>query len=225
MKHRTKPRNGAQLPTVGLSDRDNHATLVVYASKGKTMWWTLFFFSLTVAFIVIPRVLGAPELRSFYDNPTVGVIVQIGGGVLCGGGVIYLLTILFFATPRVVVSHEGIWVNSLVFGSAIITWDEVSGLLVVGRQWPPLGTLHIALRDRQTLRDRQNRLQRLLWQLGGYSIIWPQSIPVSDIYLQMSTEELVAQIRVRFQPELVRQGIRIVDTVERRPRMPRRRMR
>lgn len=142
---------------------------------------------------------------------------------MCGAVVLRALTILFSATPRVVVSHEGIWVNSLRFGSAIIPWAEMRGLLVVGRRWPPLGMLHIVLRDRQTLRDRQNRRQRLAWWLGGYPLIWPQSIPVSDIFLQMSTEELAARIRVRFQPELVQHGIRILDIGERRPRMPRRR--
>ncbi len=226
MKHRTKPSNGAQVPPVGLSGIDHRAALVVYASKGKTMVWSLVFFSLAVAVVVIPEVLGPPEVRSFYDTPTMVVIAQIGGGVLCVGVFIRALTILFSATPRMVVRHEGIGVNSWVFGSGIIPWAEMSGLLVAGRRWPPLGMLHIALRDRQTLRDRQNRLQRLLWWLGGYPLIWPPSIPVSDVYLQMSAEELVARIRIRFQPELVQHGIRILDIVERRPQRPQtRRMR
>lgn len=215
VKHRMKPSDGTHASAVGLSGQGDHAPLVVYASKGKTLLWAFLTLSLAVVSVVVPRVLSPQEAVGFfdiYDNPTVVVFMRVVLGALFCGIFIRILSILLSSAPRVVVSHEGIRVNSLVFGSATIPWVEMSGLLVVGRRWPPLARLHIVLRDRQTLQDRQNRLQGLLWRLGGYSLSWPQSITVPDVLLPMSAEELLARIRIRFQPELVQHGVRSMVT-------------
>lgn len=192
--------------------RDYRDALVVYASKGKTVRATLYCFTFTVAVVVLPWVLG-PEgpdrFYSFYNNPILAVLMQIAGGVLGSIMTVRTLTILFSAAPRVVVSHEGIWVNSLVFGSAIFPWAEIAGLLVVGHRFPRVAILVIVLHDRQALRSRQNRLQELLWRLGGFALVWPQEVTVPDNLLPMSAAELVGRIHVHFEHELVQHGIQV----------------
>jgi hypothetical protein len=193
--------------------RDHGAVLEIYASTGKTVLWTLAFFAVTVMVVVVPALLGPlppGSPQSFYNNPTMDKVVQIVGVPLFGALTIRILTILFSPAPRVVVSHEGIWVNSLLFGSAVIPWTAIAALMVVGsRTLSVVTTLHIVLRDRQTLRDRMNRFQTLLWWLAGYALVWPQSITVSDAFLPISNVELVGRIRASFQHELVRYGIHV----------------
>ncbi len=45
---------------------------------------------------------------------------------------IRMLTILFSKAPRVVVSHEGISVNSLLFRFTLIPWTDIAALVVDG---------------------------------------------------------------------------------------------
>lgn len=200
---------GLHAPTDGRDDRD---ALVVYASKGKTFLWMLFTFALAVMVVVVwvlgPTDPGSPHGLYDTSDPTLFVLMGILGEVLVDILIIRLLTLIFSTAPQVVVSHEGIWVNSLVFRS-IIPWAEIGALLVVGKGLPRVATLYIVLRDRQTLRDRQNRLQGLLWWLNGYALVSPQSIPVPDIVLQMSSAELVGRIQARFQHELVLHDIQV----------------
>ncbi len=189
--------------------RDHSDALVVYASKGKTFLTALFCFAFALTAVVLPGVWG-PDPGGPYENPTLIRLVQIGGGAAGGLVAIRMLTILFSTAPRLVVSHEGIWVNSLLFGSAIIPWAQIGVLLVVGHRLPPVANLLIVLRDRQMLRDRQNRLQALLWRLGGQAVVWPQSVVTAgDVLLPMSIAELVGRIRVRFQHELVLHRIQV----------------
>jgi hypothetical protein len=124
------------------------------------------------------------------------------------------------------VSHEGIWVSSLLFGSAIIPWEEIGALVVTGHRMPPVANVLIMLRTRQMLRDRQNGLQALLWRLGGYALVWPQSVVTTgDILLPMSAAELVGRVHARFDHELVLHSIRVQGLSNLPPhRVPRRRM-
>ena len=199
-------------PHASADGRDYRDALVVYASKGKTVMAALVGFALIVAMMVIPGVLGPQDRGSFYGNPILDVLAQVGGSVLGGILSIRMLTILFSAAPRIVVRHEGIWVNSLVFGSAIIPWAEIEGLLVVGHSFPRMATFMIVLRNRQALQGRQNRLQALLWWLGGFALVWPQAVTAPDSLLPMSAAELLGRIRVCFQHELVCHGIQVRGT-------------
>jgi hypothetical protein len=162
--------------------------------------------------VVVPRVLGSSNRgypHSFYNTPTMDMFVQFGGGALFGGLTIRMLTLLFSKAPRIVVSHEGISVNSLLFSFTLIPWTDIAALVVDGPRMPSVTTLHIVLRNRHTLRDRQNQFQMWLWRLGGYALVWPQSVPVSDALLPLSNGELVGRMRVHFQPELVWHDVRV----------------
>ena len=208
-------RKGVRVRANGRDGRDGRnqdAVLEIYASTGKTMLWTLVFFALTLTSVVVTRVLGSLSRgypHSFYNTPTMEMLVQFGGGALFGGLTRRMLTILFSKAPRVVVSHEGISVNSLLFRFTLIPWTDIAALVVDGPRMLSVTTLHIVLRNRQTLRDRQNQFEMLLWRLGGYALVWPQSVPVSDALLPMSNVELVGRMRVNFQPELVQHGVQV----------------
>lgn len=196
-------------PHAATDGRDHDDALVVYANKGKTILTILLLVTVTAAVVTIPGVLGPTDRGSFYGNPTLDVLAQIVGGVLGGGATIRLLTVLFSRAPRVVVSYEGIWVSSLVFGSAIIPWAEIGCLYVVGRRWLKQSTLFIVLRDWQALRHRQTRLEGLLWQLGGFALVSPHAVTVADNLLPMSNAELVGRIHARFEHELVAHHIQV----------------
>jgi hypothetical protein len=192
-------------PTEGLDHGD---ALVVYASKGKTFLTALVGFTFVVAMVVLPVVLG-PDPGPF-GNPTMLMLAQIVGGAAGGIVSIRMLTILFSPAPRIVVSHDGIWVSSLLFGAAIIPWADIGALRVVGHRLPPVANLLIVLRDRQALRDRQTRLQVMLCWLGGQAMVWPQSVvTAADLMLPMSIADLLGQIRVCFEHELVQHAIQV----------------
>jgi hypothetical protein len=188
---------------------DHSDVLVVYASKGKTFLTALCSFAFAVMMVALPRVLG-PDPGGLYSNPALILLAQIVVGAAGGLVTIRMLRILFSPAPRAVVSHEGIRVNSLLIESSIIPWAEIGALVEVGHRLPPVANLLIVLRDRQTLRDRQNGLQALLWRLGGYGLVWPQSVVMAgDIVLPMSAAELMGQICVRFEHELVQHAIQV----------------
>jgi hypothetical protein len=209
----TNHRKRVRVTATDRDGQDHGAVLEIYASTGKSLLWTLTLPAVIVLFEVLPALLGPPPAgapHGLLTTPHMDKVVQILGVPVFGVLAIRILTILFSRAPRVVVSREGIWVNSLVFGSAVIPWTAIAALHVrVPRALSVVTTLHIVLRDRQTLRDRLTRFQTLLWWLGGFALVWPQSITVSDGFLPISNVELVGRIHASFQHELVQYGIHV----------------
>jgi hypothetical protein len=123
----------------------------------------------------------------------------------------YALFLVFSSAPRLVVSSKGIWVNSpLMFGRAVMRWAEMKSIRDTDFQPVPFAHqtyLVIELRDRQTLRTRQNGVQAALYLLSGYSFLWPGAVAVNDTVLSMSSVELLGRIHARYGPELARHGV------------------
>jgi hypothetical protein len=198
-----KRRQGAIAAIAGSDE------IVVYASKSKAVGYALLAGTLAGLFVmgslfVLTGLHGAMHIRVLALWVTVLILLLTA---------MYVLFLAFSSTPRLVVSSEGVWVHSpFVFGTGNVPWSDIAGILDARiRVAPPVRTpyLVILLRDRQTLRARQNAGQMVLSLLSGYTLIWLQAVVVNATLLSMPSAELLGRMRLRYGPELALHGIEV----------------
>jgi hypothetical protein len=124
--------------------------------------------------------------------------------------VIRLALVAFSSTPLLLVNHAGVWIHSpLLFGTGTIPWSDIASMMsgTVRFLVYPRTYLWIEFRDKRTLHLRQNAVQRALWLLSGYALLWPRTIFVMDDLLSMTIAELLGRIHVRYRSELAQHDI------------------
>jgi hypothetical protein len=99
----------------------------VYAGKSTVIGFALLGAALT-ALSVIAALLGPTELSGIRGSPFGRVMVYLSV-VVCFLMTLYTLFLVFSSAPRLVVSSEGIWINSpFVFGTGIVPWANMTSI-------------------------------------------------------------------------------------------------
>lgn len=197
-----------QEPHVIPKSADHSRDLVVYASKQKARIWSFVGVALTII-VVVGALLPPTTVSAFGYAPALRISVLVLGLALFGSVTVRMLLLLFVSTPVLIVTDEGIWVNSFIFGTSILLWSEIESLLVDRYRKPERATLEIILIDRHSISARQNALQRLVYLLLGYPLVWPRAVVVNDFMLQISASVLLNEIQNRYQKKLTQYGIQM----------------
>jgi hypothetical protein len=189
---------------------DNRAEIAVYVSKIRAIGFALLA-AVLIASCVICLWLGLTIWRGADGSVDVRLLAFVFLPPLLLLGTVRLLASAFSSTPRLVVNHEGVWVDSpFVFGTGIVSWSDMSGIQAVKFRVLPGNNqtyLVILLHDRRALRMRQNKAQAALYILTGYSVLWPKAVVAHANLLNMPVAELLERIRVQYGPELARHEI------------------
>jgi hypothetical protein len=182
---------------------ESHDDLVIYASKGKVLTWTLLAFTFTVI-AVLAAVFRPSTLR---NDPCGNGLMLILTLVLFGGGTVRGLLRLFSSAPLLVVNHEGIWVNSRLVGAGTVAWSDIEALTTY--RTPVQAILEIVLSNPRPILARQTALQRVLCLMLQHKLMTSGILVVSDSMLPISIAELLARIRAHYLHEIARHGIQV----------------
>lgn len=177
--------------------------LTIYFDKSKVLIWVSLGIILTMGGVVATLVPSS-------GNPDTGL--QIIGPLyilLMGSVTVGQISRLFSSSPRLVINHQGIRINSKLLGVGIIEWQEITGLLAYRAPWQT--RLAIVLADPRAILSRQPWPQRLVYLLLKGNLMSSDAIVTSDGSLPISMNELLVQIRDRYHHELLHYHIVIRD--------------
>lgn len=181
-------------------EADTDRALVFYTNKGKVLIWTFLALLVTAG--------GGVGVGASWRNDPHSLIWYL----IAGFSLLVLLAVtircaaeLFISTPKLTVSRRGITFRSLAFGTVILAWPEIAGLATYRSLLQ--GILLIVADDPRTVSRPQSWVGRAFYTILSKTTRAP--LRVSDLLLEVSVNEIVAQMRRQYAHELKHNRIEI----------------